>query len=314
MNKFTSADLAKAEYRIKKFLFGKMNEETYEVEGGLTKEVGLPEDTYKMGGNVEFFSNAHRGDPNGKLGKGKVGGELSKKTKAKSPFEAVEMVWLKQKKGEQNKRVLSGIKIDSYFAINQFDELCDYLREKWVWLKMFQDFPEDKVKGRQDFKFRFGGKEHQEEMGKKFPEQVVLTTTVEKADNYEFGTWGFELARQERKSGFGGGSKTSYKKQYEELLEFVKGGVSADEVAEFLTQQSPKSSRAPSPEPEEDQEVQEEEEDQETTQEVPEDQEEEPKKSPFELVNSIINEAVEQKKKDKRRKCETCLKKKCVCE
>ena len=261
---FTDTEMRKAEGQIKRFLFGRENDD-FLWEGGVVEELGLPRSFYSIGIGVEFFSNKNRGDPK-KLGKTK-GDAPSAKTKAKNPYEAVEITYKKPvgkiSAENPNKKEITNIKIDATFGVNQLEELKSYLLEKFVWLKLYEvaktELMEDtttndkgktpfEVSGMADFKLRFAGKEHIEELAKSGI-TTIMTTNVRETEGRRKGTWGFTLEREESKSGNGGGSKTSYKSKYEDLLSFVKGGVSAEQVAEYLASQEVPKSRSPSPEP-----------------------------------------------------------------
>jgi len=263
---FTDTDMRKAEGQIKRFLFGRENDD-FLWEGGIVEKLGLPRSFYSIGIGVEFFSNKNRGDPK-KLGKTK-GDAPSTKTKAKNPYEAVEITY-KKTEGKisaenPNKKEITNIKIDATFGVNQLGEMKSYLLEKFVWLKLYEDAKTElmrdtttndkgktpfEISGMADFKLRFAGKEHIEEL-KNFTEEPIMTTNVRETEGRDRKKkiWGFTLEREESKSGVGGGSKTSYKSKYEDLLKFVKGGVSAEQVAEYLASQEVPKSRSPSPEP-----------------------------------------------------------------
>jgi hypothetical protein len=256
---FADAEMRKAEGQIKRFLFGRENDD-FVMEGGIVGELGLPRSFYSIGIGVEFFSNKNRGK--------KVEEEEKKsaKTKAKNPYEAVEITYKKTvgkiTDENPNKKEITNIKIDATFGVNQLEELKSYLLEKFVWLKLYEDAKQElmrdtttndkgktpfEVSGMADFKVRFAGKEHIEEL--KNHSHTIMTTNVRETEGRAEGTWSFTLERVESKSGVGGGSKTSYKSKYEDLLSFVKGGVSAEQVAEYLARQEVPKSRSPSPEP-----------------------------------------------------------------
>ena len=66
------------------------------------------------------------------------------------------------------------------------------------------------------------------------------------------GMWDFTLLRTENKSGSGGGSKSSYKTKYDNLVEWVRNGGSAEGLEEFLQSQEVLS-RPATPSPTDDQ-------------------------------------------------------------
>ena len=235
----TDKQLRIAELKICRFLFGKVNEETFEEEGGIVNTIGLPRDFYSMGKGIEFFSNRNRG------AKEWSKEEKSKKTKAKNPYQAVEITYKKPKSGELNKKELTNLKIDSGFGVGYFKELCDLLIETLTYLKIYHN-DEEKLKanatefektGMSSFKVRFNSKEHQEFIKtiKEFEDHEFMVSSVQR--NGVMGMWDFTLLRTENKSGSGGGSKSSYKTKYDNLVEWVRNGGSAEGLEEFLQSQ-----------------------------------------------------------------------------
>ena len=225
-----------AELKLDRFLFGKMNEETFEEEGGLVNTIGLPRDFYSMGKGIEFFSNRNRGL--------KEKAVKSSTTKAKNPYQAVEITYKKPAKGEVNKKELTNLKIDSNFGVSQLEEIQFLLKETLTYLKMYH-LEEEKLKanekefeksGMSSFKVRFNSKEHQEFLKTIFPDHEFLVSSVVR--NGAPGIWDFTLLRTENKSGSGGGgSKTGYKTKYDNLVEWVRNGGGAEGLEEFLQSQ-----------------------------------------------------------------------------
>ena len=251
---FADTEMRKAEGQIKRFLFGRENDD-FVMEGGIVDTLGLPRSFYSIGIGVEFFSNKNRGGD--KLGV-KKGNTEGKSTKAKNPYEAVEITYKKPvgkiTSSNPNKKEITNIKIDATFGVNQLEELKSYLLEKFVWLKLYEvaktelmtDTKKFNTSGMADFKLRFAGKEHIEELSN-FTETPIMTTNVRETEGRRKGTWGFTLEREESKSGNGGGSKTSYKSKYEDLLKFCE--MKGLDLTEFLASQEVPKSRSPSPEP-----------------------------------------------------------------
>lgn len=233
---FTDKEQRIAELKLSRFLFGKINEETFEEEGGIVNTIGLPRDFYSMGKGIEFFSNRNRGL--------KEKAVKSSTTKAKNPYQAVEITYKKPAKGEVNKKELTNLKIDSNFGVSQLQEIQFLLKETLTYLKMYHN-EEEKLKanatefeksGMSSFKVRFNSKEHQEFLKTIFPDHEFLVSSVVR--NGAPGVWDFTLLRTENKSGSGGGgSKTGYKTKYDNLVEWVRNGGSAEGLEEFLQSQ-----------------------------------------------------------------------------
>ena len=161
---------------------------------------------------LNFFNNKDRGGSKLGVGKGE-GGKVSDATKSKNPYSAYEEVWEKPAKGEKGKakETLNSIKIDLRFYITDETNMDEFVKEKLVWLKLWEG-ETDKSKTP-----RFGGKEHKAECSK-----YGLTcdkSEVVETEGRKKGTWAFNLQRSLRKEAFGGG-KTSYKSKYEKLLEW----------------------------------------------------------------------------------------------
>ena len=196
--------------------------------------IGLQTEISTDTGTLTFFNNSSRGKKVSKVKKADT-------TKDKNPFQAWEEVWQKPETGVKNKarEVLNGIKIDLQFYLTNPQELLDFIKEKLLWLKLWED-AEDKNKTE-----RFGSKKHKEECAK-----YGLTcpkTTVEETEGRKEDVWDFKLVRSDRKEAFGGG-KTSYKTKYEELLEWVRNEVEAERLEAFLqSSSSPASSRSSTP-------------------------------------------------------------------
>ena len=233
---FTDREQRIAEIKLDRFLFGKVNEETFEEEGGLVNTIGLPRDFYSMGKGIEFFSNRNRGL--------KEKAVKSSTTKAKNPYQAVEITYKKPAKGEVNKKELTNLKIDSNFGVSQLEEIQFLLKETLTYLKMYH-LEEEKLKanekefeksGMSSFKVRFNSKEHQEFLKTIFPDHEFLVSSVVR--NGAPGVWDFTLLRTENKSGSGGGgSKTGYKTKYDNLVEWVRNGGTQEGLEEFLQSQ-----------------------------------------------------------------------------
>jgi len=245
-SRFNDKQLRIAENRLKQFLFGRMNEETFEEEGGIVDMIGLPRDFYGMGKGIEFFSNTNRGLKEKK--------DKSSTTKAKNPYQAVEITYKKPAKGEVNKKELTNLKIDSGFAVGQPEDIQNLLIENLTYLKMYH-IKEEELKanatefaksGMSSFKVRFNSKEHQDFIKTIFPDHEFLVSTVERLTPVHLAVWDFTLIRTENKSGSGGGSKSSYKTKYDNLVEWIRNGGSAEGLEEFLQSQEVLTTSAPS--------------------------------------------------------------------
>ena len=192
---------------------------------------------------LNFFNNKDRGGSKLGVGKGE-GGKVSDATKSKNPYSAYEEVWEKPAKGEKGKAkdTLNSIKIDLRFYITDETNMDEFVKEKLVWLKLWEG-EADKSKTP-----RFGGKEHKAECSK-----YGLTcdkSEVVETEGRKKGTWAFNLQRSLRKEAFGGG-KTSYKSKYEKLLKWVQeGGFQEEGIEEYLAREETAKSRSPSPEAE----------------------------------------------------------------
>jgi hypothetical protein len=243
--RFSDKQLRIAENRLKQFLFGRMNEETFEEEGGIVDMIGLPRDFYGMGKGIEFFSNTNRGLKEKK--------DKSSTTKAKNPYQAVEITYKKPAKGETNQKLLTNLKIDSGFAVGQPEDIQNLLKETLTYLKMYHIKEEElkanateyKKSGMSSFKVRFNSKEHQEFLKTIFPDHEFLVSSVERLSPVHLAVWDFTLIRTENKSGSGGGSKSSYKTKYDNLVEWIRNGGSAEGLEEFLQSQEVLTTSAP---------------------------------------------------------------------